>query len=81
MALSIIVYLHRTIYNSYYHSAHGVICVYDMCSEKSFENLENYWLKEIKNHAPSNAVLMLVGNKADLDSERKVRMIVLGSRD
>ncbi|GMT06250.1 hypothetical protein PENTCL1PPCAC_28424 [Pristionchus entomophagus] len=63
---------YRTIYNSYYHSAHGVICVYDMCSEKSFENLENYWLKEIKTHAPSNAVLMIVGNKADLDSERKV---------
>lgn len=40
--------------------------------EKSFENLENYWLKEIKDNAPQNAVLLLVGNKADLDSERKV---------
>lgn len=63
---------YRTIYNSYYHSAHGVMCVYDMTNEKSFENLEKYWLKEIKQHAPANAVLMLVGNKADLDAERKV---------
>ncbi|CAI4229410.1 unnamed protein product [Auanema sp. JU1783] len=63
---------YRTIYNSYYHSAHGVMCVYDMTNEKSFENLENYWLKEIRQNAPPNAVLMIVGNKADMDDERKV---------
>ncbi|PAV83641.1 hypothetical protein WR25_21665 isoform B [Diploscapter pachys] len=63
---------YRTIYNSYYHSAHVFMCVYDMTNEKSFENLESYWLKEIKQHAPQNAVLMLVGNKADLEAERKV---------
>ncbi|KIH68095.1 Ras family protein [Ancylostoma duodenale] len=56
---------YRTIYNSYYHSAHGVMCVYDMTNEKSFNSLENYWLKEIRQHAPVNSVLMLVGNKAD----------------
>uniref|UniRef100_A0A0K0D451 Ras family protein n=1 Tax=Angiostrongylus cantonensis TaxID=6313 RepID=A0A0K0D451_ANGCA len=48
------------------------MCVYDMTSEKSFSNLESYWLTEIRKHAPQNAVLMLVGNKADLESERKV---------
>uniref|UniRef100_A0A914BZ26 Uncharacterized protein n=1 Tax=Acrobeloides nanus TaxID=290746 RepID=A0A914BZ26_9BILA len=63
---------YRTIYNSYYHSAHGIMCVYDLTNEKSFENLENYWLKEIKEHAPQNAVILLVGNKADMESERKV---------
>lgn len=68
---------YRTIYNSYYHSAHGVVCVYDMTSEKSFDNLENYWLKEIKQHAPQNAVLMLIGNKADLETERKVSTCIL----
>uniref|UniRef100_A0A1I8AH70 Ras-related protein Rab-21 n=1 Tax=Steinernema glaseri TaxID=37863 RepID=A0A1I8AH70_9BILA len=63
---------YRTIYNSYYHSAHGIMCVYDLTDERSFENLENYWLKEIRKNAPQNAVLMLVGNKADLEEERKV---------
>lgn len=48
------------------------MCVYDLTNEKSFEHLENYWLKEIRNHAPSNAVLLLVGNKADMEEERKV---------
>ncbi|EYB97226.1 hypothetical protein Y032_0142g2309 [Ancylostoma ceylanicum] len=69
---------YRTIYNSYYHSAHGVMCVYDMTNEKSFNSLENYWLKEIRQHAPVNSVLMLVGNKADLGSERKVGHIFYG---
>uniref|UniRef100_A0A914RD97 Uncharacterized protein n=1 Tax=Parascaris equorum TaxID=6256 RepID=A0A914RD97_PAREQ len=36
---------YRTIYNSYYHSAHGVMCVYDLTDERSFENLQNYWLR------------------------------------
>lgn len=48
------------------------MCVYDLTNERSFENLENYWLKEIRNNAPQNAVLLLVGNKADMESERKV---------
>ncbi|KAL7075578.1 hypothetical protein ACQ4LE_005225 [Meloidogyne hapla] len=63
---------YRTIYNSYYHSAHGVVCVFDITSEKSFENLENYWLTQVKEHAPQNAVLLLVGNKADMEPERKI---------
>ncbi|VDK64560.1 unnamed protein product [Onchocerca ochengi] len=63
---------YRTIYNSYYHSAHGVMCVYDLTDERSFDNLRNYWLKEIRMHAPSNAVLMLIGNKADLEDKRMV---------
>ncbi|KAI6201049.1 hypothetical protein M3Y96_00800000 [Aphelenchoides besseyi] len=63
---------YRTLYNSYYHSAHGIMCVYDLTNERSFENLENYWLREVRNHAPQNAVLFLVGNKADLEADRKV---------
>uniref|UniRef100_A0AC35U5V8 Rab family GTPase n=1 Tax=Rhabditophanes sp. KR3021 TaxID=114890 RepID=A0AC35U5V8_9BILA len=63
---------YRTIYNSYYHSAHGIMCVFDLTDEKSFENIEKYWLNQIKINAPSNAVLVLVGNKADLEDERKV---------
>lgn len=63
---------YRTIYNSYYHSAHGVMVVYDITDRRSFENLKNYWLNEVRMHAPQNAVLMLVGNKCDLTEQRKV---------
>ncbi|ETN72051.1 Ras family protein [Necator americanus] len=52
-------------------------CVYDMTNEKSFSSLESYWLKQIKEHAPQNSVLMLVGNKTDLGDERKVSSMLL----
>jgi len=59
---------YRTIYNSYYHSAHGVMIVYDITDRRSFDNLKNYWLNEVRMHAPQNAVLMLVGNKCDMNA-------------
>ena len=35
-------------------------------------SLENYWLKQVRENAPPNAVIFLVGNKADLENERQV---------
>jgi len=57
----------KTVTNTYFRGAHGVILVYDITESKSFSDLNN-WLKEVKDHAPPNAVLMVVGNKCDLDS-------------
>lgn len=59
-------------YNSYYHSAHGVMIVYDITDSRSFDNVRNYWMTEIRSHAPQNAVLMLVGNKCDMGAQRAV---------
>jgi len=63
---------YRTIYNSYYHSANGIMCVFDLTNARSFENLENYWLKQVKENAPPDAVIIVVGNKADLEEQRQV---------
>jgi len=57
----------KTVTNTYFRGAHGVILVYDITESKSFSELNN-WLKEVKDHAPPNSVLMVVGNKCDLDS-------------
>ncbi|VDP12490.1 unnamed protein product [Soboliphyme baturini] len=64
---------YRTIYNSYYYYAHGVVIVYDITSRKSFTNVKDYWLNEVRSNAPPTAVLMLVGNKCDLTADRKVQ--------
>lgn len=64
----------RTLTSSYYRGAQGVVMVYDVTRRDSFENLEQ-WLKEVKLYSPNNGegvVKLLVGNKIDLDSERKV---------
>lgn len=38
----------------------------------TFENVER-WLKELRDHADSNIVIMLVGNKSDLRHLRSVQ--------
>jgi hypothetical protein len=40
----------------------GALLVYDISKSVTFENVER-WLKELRDHAESNIVIMLVGNK------------------
>lgn len=58
----------KTVTNTYFRGAHGVILVYDVTDPKSFAQINDYWLKEVENNAPPNAVLMIVGNKCDLNN-------------
>lgn len=62
----------KTVTNTYFRGAHGVIVVYDITDPKSFSQINEYWLKEVEMHAPPNAALMIVGNKSDLDDDRSV---------
>ena len=45
--------------------------VYDIAKHLTYENVER-WLKELRDHADSNIVIMLVGNKCDLRHLRAV---------
>eukprot|EP01051_Picozoa_sp_SAG22_P023556 SAG22_NODE_6129_length_895_cov_1.271357_2_plen_169_part_01 len=61
----------RTITSSYYRGSHGIIIVYDVTDEKSFEDV-NIWLEEIEKHAGQSVCKLLVGNKSDLSESRVV---------
>ncbi|XP_031429767.1 ras-related protein ORAB-1-like isoform X2 [Clupea harengus] len=61
----------NSVTSSYYRGAHGIIIVYDVTDQKSFNNLEQ-WLEEIKKFACENVSMLLVGNKSDLVSEKVV---------
>lgn len=62
---------YRAITSAYYRGAVGALLVYDIAKRATFENVER-WLKELRDHAVANIVIMLVGNKSDLRHLRAV---------
>lgn len=56
---------------SYYRGAVGALLVYDIAKHATYVNVTR-WLKELRDHADSNIVIMLVGNKSDLKHLRAV---------
>jgi Ras-related protein Rab-11A len=63
---------YRAITSAYYRGAVGALLVYDITKSVTFENVGR-WLKELRDHADSNIVIMLVGNKSDLRHLRGVQ--------
>ncbi|XP_053331088.1 ras-related protein Rab-13 [Spea bombifrons] len=61
----------KTITTAYYRGAMGIILVYDITDERSFENIQN-WMKSIKENASAGVERMLLGNKCDMEHKRKV---------
>lgn len=62
---------YRAITSAYYRGAVGALLLYDVTSTQSYKNISR-WLQELQDHADSNIVLMLVGNKCDLKHLRAV---------
>lgn len=53
----------------FHRGAVGALLVYDISKQVTFENVER-WLKELRDHAEANIVIMLVGNKVRTISKR-----------
>ncbi|XP_048211717.1 ras-related protein Rab-2B isoform X1 [Perognathus longimembris pacificus] len=75
----------RSITRSYYRGAAGALLVYDItrwtsellselfyCRRETFNHLTS-WLEDARQHSSSNMVIMLIGNKSDLESRRDVK--------
>ncbi|XP_034482425.1 ras-related protein Rab-43 [Drosophila innubila] len=61
----------RTITQSYYRANNGVIIVYDITKRATFANLQK-WIEEVRRYTASNVLIILIGNKCDLEEEREV---------
>uniref|UniRef100_A0A3B3UZD4 small monomeric GTPase n=1 Tax=Poecilia latipinna TaxID=48699 RepID=A0A3B3UZD4_9TELE len=61
----------RTITTAYYRGAMGIMLVYDITNEKSFDNIKN-WIRNIEEHASSDVERMVLGNKCDVNDKRQV---------
>ena len=57
---------YRALTKFFYKDAAIAILVYDVTRKDSFEELQNYWAKQIKESSPENIILVIAANKSDL---------------
>lgn len=63
----------RTLTNSFYRDAQGIMLVYDVTRRETLTNLTDLWAKEVELYSTNkDCVKMLVGNKLDCESDRVV---------
>ena len=53
----------------YYNNSHGAMIIYDLTNRNSFTKM-NKWINDVKDNAPKNIVIMIVGNKSDLTDKK-----------
>ena len=61
----------KSITRAYYTNSACVLVAYDISSRDSFNNVNN-WINECKNLSSKSILLVLVGNKSDLEERRQV---------
>ncbi|XP_062503687.1 ras-related protein Rab-4B-like [Corticium candelabrum] len=64
----------RSVTRSYYRGAAGALLVYDIASRETYNALTN-WLTDARTLASPNIVIILVGNKKDLEADREVTFL------
>ncbi|KAH3743168.1 Rab GTPase [Pelomyxa schiedti] len=62
----------RTITTSFYRDCMGILLVYSIDDEKSFQSVRS-WMYDIEQHAAKDVCVVLVGNKSDLVNKRSVK--------
>ena len=63
--------VYRALTYSYFRDADCALIVYDIADEGSFKELQD-WVDDVKAHTSKECVSFIVGNKIDLDSDRKI---------
>ena len=62
----------RSIGKQFYKKADGCLLVYDITRRATFEEIQNFFLKEIKDNCKFEIKIILLGNKTDLEEQRQV---------
>lgn len=61
----------RALAPNYYRQAKGAVVVYDITDRKSFDKVVS-WIKELKDQAEKDIVIVVAGNKSDMERERQI---------
>ena len=63
--------VYRSLISSFYNNSALAIIVYSIDNDESFNHLE-FWLNELRNKGNPDINIFLIGNKVDLEDNRKV---------
>ena len=63
---------YRSLTKIFYKNSSCAILVYDITKKQTFDELKNYWIGQIKESAPKDIMLAIVGNKEDLLDKEQV---------
>ena len=63
---------YRSVTKMFYKDANAVVLVYDITSKYSYEELQSYWIEQVKESCPKNIILAIIANKADLVEHEQV---------
>jgi small GTP-binding protein len=63
----------RSIAKAYFRNAVGVLLIFDICERKTFDEV-NTWLNDVHSLCDPTAVVLLIGNKGDLNQNRVVTL-------
>jgi small GTP-binding protein len=63
--------IYKSLISNFYRNSSLAIILYSIDNKESFEHAEN-WLNDLKSQANPDVRIFLVGNKSDLEDERKV---------
>ena len=61
----------KSIARAYFKGAHAIILIFSIIDKKSFENVQN-WVNQIKEETTEKTLLILIGNKINLEDEREI---------
>ena len=62
---------YKAITNAFYKGSKGAFVVYDITRKSSFLNIDK-WIGELKTNGSEDILIILVGNKSDLEDKREV---------
>ena len=62
---------YRTIAKNYFKGSHGILLLYDVTKQSSFQNIRD-WIQDIREEVSQKAIIFLIGNKIDLVDKRKI---------
>ena len=63
---------YKSITNAYYKGSKGAFVVYDISRKVTFEDVDK-WIGELKTNGSEDVLIMLIGNKSDLEDKREVQ--------